>query len=138
MEIRYKNNIDKLIFLGFPGILLVVGLVFNFLIATILGLAMTISISTIVFQYMYHYRKRTVVISIKDDTLFIRSNGRFTIDFDSIEKLELKEYGKRKRQSILITFKTKRSSKTITLGDLYDKPLKEIHRKIKKHTRKSV
>ena len=111
MEVKYKNNIDKLVFLGLPGILLIIGLYFDSLFATILGLAMTIAISTIVGQFMYHYRKGNVVISIKKDQLIIRSNKRYIIDYSTITHLELKEYGKKKRQSILLVFKGKGLSK---------------------------
>ena len=138
MKIKYKNNSDKLILLGIPGAFLLIGFIFNFIIATVIGLILTISISSIVFQYVYQYRKGKIVLEIANNTLLIRSNGKYDIPLKDINVLEITTNRRGKRKQLEITYVENDQIKKVSLVDLYEKPLEEIQKIIRKQKKKSV
>lgn len=138
MKVKYKNNADKLLYLGVPAIFLIVGLVFNLLIATVLGLIFTISISSVVIQYLNSYRKGKIVLEIVNETLLIRSNGKYDIPLKDINVLEISTNKKGRRKQLDITYVDRDQIKKVSLVDLYELSLEDIQKEIRKHKKKSV
>ena len=138
MKVKYKNNADKLLYLGIPAIFLIIGLLFNMIIATAIGLIFTISISSIVFQYIYNYRKGKIVLEIANNTLLIRSNGKYDIPLKDINVLEISTNKRGRRAQLEITYVEKGAIKKVSLVDLYELSLEDIQKEIRKQKKKSV
>lgn len=138
MKVKYKNNTDKLIYLGLPGIFLLIGYLLDNMILTALGIIFTVSVSSIVFQYIYNYRKGKIVIETANNVLIIRSNGKYDIPLKDINVLEITTNKKGKRKQLEITYVKNGVIKKISLVDLYDMTLEEIQKQIRKEKKKSV
>ena len=104
MKIKYKNNADKLVYLGIPGVFLILGLLLSNIYLTAIGLLLTVSISSVLFQYISGYRKQRVVIEIEDNILKIRSNGKYDIPLKDINVLEVITNKNYKRPRLEITY----------------------------------
>ncbi len=131
MEVRYRNNSDKLVYLGIPVVFLILGSIVGNLLFIILALAFTIALSSVIIPYIIQYYRKTVVIYIKDRTLHIKSNGAFKIPLKNITNVYLTNTGISKKRVLYIEYVKKQTEKRMYLSDLYDTPLDVILKKLK-------
>lgn len=125
MEIRYKNNSDKLTLLGIPMVLIIISVVSGNTLFILFSIAVALVITFILANYLVSYWRKKVVIYTKDKTLHIRSNGKYDIPFKSLNKVYLMN------NKLYIEFIQRKKQQKIYLSDLYDHSLDQIYKKLK-------
>ena len=135
MEVRYRNNTDKLVYLGIPIVFFILGSIVGNFLLIILALTLTIAISSVVIPYIIKYYRKTVVITIKDKTLNISSNGSYKIPLKDITNVYMRNNGKSTKQVLYIDYIKKETNRKLYLSDLYDVSLDVILKKLKNKTK---
>ncbi len=138
MNIKYKNNTEKLLYLAIPALFSIIGLAIGSLLLAVIGLLLTVSISSIVLQYVIGYYRKKTVITIENKTLKIRTNGKYDIPLNDITNLRQMQNRKGITKQLIITYNKNQQQKKVTLVDLYDRPLDSILKTLKKYPKKRV
>lgn len=125
MEIRYKNNLDKLVLLGIPMVLIFLSAISQNPLFILFSITVALVITFILASYIIQFLRKKVVIYTKDKTLYIRSNGRYDIPFKSLKKVYLMN------NKLYIEYMTKNKTQKIYISDLYDHSLDQIYKTLK-------
>ena len=125
MEIRYKNNSDKLTLLGIPMVLIFLSVISGNELFILFSIVVALVITFILANYLVSYWRKKIVIYTKDKTLYIRSNGKYDIPFNTINKVYLMN------NKLFIEFIHRNKQQKIYLSDLYDHSLDQIYKKLK-------
>lgn len=125
MEIRYKNNTDKLVLLGIPMVLIFLSVISGNSLFILFSISVALVFTFLLSNYIISYLRKKVVIYTKDKVLYIRSNGKYNIPFQSIDKIYLMN------NKLFIEYSQKSKSQKIYLSDLYDHSLDQIYKKLK-------
>ena len=131
MEVRYRNNTDKLVYLGIPIVFFILGSITGNFLLIILATTITLAISSVIIPYIVKYYRKTIVISIKNKELNINSNGSYKIPLKSITNVYLRNNGKSNKQVLYIDYIKKDIKRNLYLSDLYDVSLEVILKKLK-------
>lgn len=131
MEVRYRNNTDKLVYLGIPIVFFILGSITGNFLLIILATTITLAISSVIIPYIVKYYRKTIVISIKNKELNINSNGSYKIPLKSITNVYLRNNGKSNKQVLYIDYVKKDIKRNLYLSDLYDVSLEVILKKLK-------